>query len=84
MTAGSFSVFASTETSFIAPLVKESLLLDIANGNTSIIVGERGHVLITREGKITDYQNLGLTIDDYKQVNVPTKVTLTGSFNVSP
>nr|WP_297347314.1 sialidase [uncultured Glaciecola sp.] len=78
MTAGSVSVFASNETSFIAPLVKESLLLDITNGNTSIIVGERGHILITREGKITDHQSLGLTIDDYKQVNVPTKVTLTG------
>jgi photosystem II stability/assembly factor-like uncharacterized protein len=74
----SVSGFASDETSFIAPLVNESLLLDIANGNSSIIVGERGHVLIASKVKITDHQNHGLKLDDYKQVSVPTKATLTG------
>lgn len=77
VTAGPVYVFASDETSFIAPLVKESLLLDIANGSSSIIVGERGHVLIANKVNTTDPQNLELTLNDYKQVSVPTKVTLT-------
>lgn len=77
MSAGSVSVFASDENSFIAPLAKESLLLDIANGNSSIIVGERGHVLIQNKVNSDNPQNVGLTLDDYKQIMMPTKVTLT-------
>ena len=42
----SFALHA--EQSYQAPLVKESLLLDIASGDITVAVGERGHVLIKR------------------------------------
>jgi photosystem II stability/assembly factor-like uncharacterized protein len=53
---------SQTEQSYIAPLVDESLLLDISKGNTLIVVGERGHILVG---------------DELNQVSVPTKATLT-------
>jgi len=40
---------AEDESSFKAPLVQQSLLLDINDGNSSIIVGERGHVLVNQK-----------------------------------
>ena len=64
----------SEEFSYKAGLVKESLLLDIANNTNSIIVGERGHVLINSAATNDTTQNL---IADYTQVIVPTKTTLT-------
>ncbi|WP_415926386.1 WD40/YVTN/BNR-like repeat-containing protein [Ningiella sp. W23] len=53
--------------SFLAPLVKESLLLDVAQTNTTVVVGERGHVLV---GNLDQQEQL-------TQVPVPTTVTLT-------
>ena len=59
----SFALHA--EQSYQAPLVKESLLLDIASGDITVAVGERGHVLIKRADS------------DFTQVTVPTQSTLT-------
>lgn len=59
----SLSVYA--EQSFKAPLVKESLLLDITGNDFAVVVGERGHVLIK--------QSAG----EFEQVIVPTQTTLT-------
>ena len=56
----------SEEASFIAPLAKDSVALDIAvSDDFSVVVGERGHVLIAKgEG-------------EFQQVQVPTQSTLT-------
>jgi photosystem II stability/assembly factor-like uncharacterized protein len=52
--------------SYQAPLVVESLLLDIVvNENRLIAVGERGHILISDDG------------DNWQQVSVPSLATLT-------
>ena len=58
------------ETSYVAPLATQSLLLDItSNRQKLIVVGERGHVLISQdEGK------------SWSQKTVPTKSTLTAVF----
>jgi uncharacterized protein (DUF39 family) len=40
-----FSTTVSANSSYQAPLVNESLLLDIAIGDKIFIVGERGHIL---------------------------------------
>ena len=61
-----FSAMLSANSSYQAPLVKESLLLDIAAGVNIVIVGERGHILT------------GTSQQDLVQVSVPTKTTLTG------
>jgi photosystem II stability/assembly factor-like uncharacterized protein len=60
-----FSSALSANSSFLAPLVKESLLLDIAVADNIYIVGERGHILTGTSGT------------DLSQVSVPTKTTLT-------
>ncbi len=60
-----FSALLSANSSYQAPLVKESLLLDIAAGINIVIVGERGHILT------------GTTQQDLVQVSVPTRTTLT-------
>jgi len=60
-----FSALVSANSSYQAPLVKESLLLDIALADNIIIVGERGHILT------------GTTQQNLIQVSVPTKTTLT-------
>ncbi|MDC8831046.1 WD40/YVTN/BNR-like repeat-containing protein [Alteromonas gilva] len=60
-----FSFLANAEQSYPAPLVKESLLLDVAVGDVAVAVGERGHVLIKS------------STDDFAQVIVPTTTTLT-------
>lgn len=59
------SVSLSAQGSFQAPLVKESLLLDISQGDIVVVVGERGHILTG-----TNYQ-------DMKQISFPSKITLT-------
>lgn len=55
---------AAVQDSFEAPLVKQSMLLDIDVNDLTVIVGERGHVLLKQNG-------------DLVQALVPTNVTLT-------
>jgi photosystem II stability/assembly factor-like uncharacterized protein len=55
---------AQSEQSYQAPLVKESMLLDVTQSNITVVVGERGHILVG------DAQTLS-------QAQVPTTVTLT-------
>ena len=58
------------ETSLIKPLANRSLLLDAAaTGGMMMAVGERGHVLISRDQG-----------NSWTQVEVPTRSTLTGVF----
>ncbi len=64
----------NADSSFKAPLVTESLLLDISHGSQTIIVGERGHIL-----KAT---NNSPEIDDFKQIIAPTRTTLTAVYNL--
>ncbi|WP_371193115.1 WD40/YVTN/BNR-like repeat-containing protein [Glaciecola sp. SC05] len=54
----------SAQQSYLAPLVEESMLLDVATANQTVVVGERGHVLVGDANSLT-------------QVSVPTMVTLT-------
>ena len=61
--------WAAEKQSFKAPLVNESMLLDIEVNDMTVIVGERGHVLIKKEG-------------DLVQSVVPTKATLTAVSNI--
>jgi photosystem II stability/assembly factor-like uncharacterized protein len=72
LTATVFScglVWAAQKQSYQAPLVKESMLLDIEVNDITVIVGERGHVLIKKDG-------------DLVQSNVPTTATLTAVSNI--
>ena len=56
----------ATNESFLAPLADKSLLLDIAHDEQhTIAVGERGHILLSAEGR------------QWQQVVVPTLATLT-------
>lgn len=56
------------EQSVIAPLAEKSLLLDVALADDHLVaVGERGHILLSRDAGAT-----------WKQVVVPTRATLTG------
>lgn len=68
---GCFAVPAiSSETSVIAPLASHSLLLDSQRVEDAlIVVGERGHILLSTD-------NGG----SWQQANVPTRVTLTGVY----
>ena len=51
-----------------APLAKESLLLDgAAIGDHMVVVGERGHILVSRDAGL-----------NWAQADVPTRATLTG------
>ncbi|GAA6183338.1 MULTISPECIES: YCF48-related protein [Alteromonadaceae] len=63
----SLSAFsASSEESYMAPLAKESLLLDVTKTAQRIVaVGERGHVLISEDG------------EKWQQQAIPTLSTLT-------
>lgn len=62
----------SESSSFLAPLAKKSLLLDIAQSDSQMMaVGERGHVLLS------DDQG-----QNWKQVSVPTTSTLTAVTSV--
>ena len=59
----------ASEYAVIAPLASQSLLLDgIAHNEKLVVVGERGHILISRLGK------------SWQQVNVPTRSTLTAVY----
>ncbi len=61
---------SATGLSIIAPLAGESLLLDIAAaGQKLVAVGERGHVLVSDDDG-----------EDWQQVQVPTRSTLTGVY----
>ncbi|MFC4699469.1 sialidase [Glaciecola siphonariae] len=55
---------ANAEQAYLAPLVKESMLLDVAHADKTIVVGERGHILVGDSEQLS-------------QVNVPSTVTLT-------
>lgn len=59
---------ASDERAMPAPLVSRSLFLDgAAIGEHMVVVGERGHILVSRDAGIS-----------WTQAEVPTRVTLTG------
>lgn len=59
---------AEVEQSVIAPLADQSLLLDAAlAGQRVVVVGERGHVLLSDDGG-----------ESWRQVQVPTRATLNG------
>lgn len=55
---------AVAEQAYLAPLVKESMLLDLSVADQVVVVGERGHVLVGDANSLT-------------QVEVPSTVTLT-------
>ena len=56
-----------------APRAPESLLLDVASvGGTTIAVGERGHIVRSRDGG-----------GSWEQMKVPTRATLTGIYMLS-
>lgn len=62
------SSFCSAQTSYQAPLVNQSLLLDIDRaGEQLIAVGERGHVILSDDGK------------NWSQQQIPSISTLTAS-----
>ncbi|MFC3121671.1 WD40/YVTN/BNR-like repeat-containing protein [Agaribacter flavus] len=61
------SCFSYGQQAYMAPLVKKSLLLDIAKSDFAIAVGERGHIL---KFELDD-------IESIKQVPVPTRSLLT-------
>ena len=65
--AVNYSTTAIAEESFIAPLVEQSVLLDIDADTFVVIVGERGHVLISDDG------------ENFTQKKVPTHSTLTAA-----
>lgn len=61
---------AEVEWSIQAPLAPRSLLLDVAAaGNRLVVVGERGHILLSDDSGRT-----------WRQVKVPTRAMLTGVF----
>lgn len=59
------SIFSQADT-FKAPLVEKSLLLDAASKQFSVVVGERGHVLVSAAQS-----------SEYEQVSLPLATTLT-------
>ena len=61
----SISTFCLAENAFQAPLVNESVLLDVTAKEYLVIVGERGHILTSQDGK------------EFAQMSVPTQSTLT-------
>ena len=63
--ASALSLNVMAEQAFMAPLVKESVLLDVDASEYVVIVGERGHILISPDG------------ESFEQVQVPTQSTLT-------
>ncbi|MDP2534877.1 WD40/YVTN/BNR-like repeat-containing protein [Alteromonas stellipolaris] len=65
--AANYSVTASAEDAYIAPLVEQSVLLDIDADKFVVVVGERGHILISEDGTA------------FNQVAVPTQATLTAT-----
>lgn len=61
----SASLAQEQETTVIAPLAKDSVLLDTQVADFMIAVGERGHVLLSEDG------------ENFTQLSVPTQATLT-------
>ncbi len=67
-TASAESPTPGDERAVAAPLVTKSLFLDgAAIGNHMVVVGERGHILVSRDAGLT-----------WIQAEVPTRATLTG------
>ncbi len=67
-TASAESPTPGDERAVAAPLVTQSLILDgAAIGNHMVVVGERGHILVSRDAGLT-----------WTQAEVPTRATLTG------
>ncbi len=62
------------ESSFLAPLVTESLLLDTAKGDYTLIAGARGHILRSESATPSN------EAESFTQVIAPTKATLTSVF----
>jgi photosystem II stability/assembly factor-like uncharacterized protein len=63
-------VFAQPDYSVKAPLATRSLLLDgVTKNGDVVVVGERGHILISNDGGTT-----------WAQADVPTRTTLTGVY----
>ncbi|RDV25969.1 hypothetical protein DXV75_07730 [Alteromonas aestuariivivens] len=58
---------ASAQEAFLAPLVEQSVLLDVAASDYLVVVGERGHILTSNNGV------------DFTQSAVPTQSTLTAT-----
>ncbi|BCO19143.1 hypothetical protein KUC3_20000 [Alteromonas sp. KC3] len=65
--AVNYSTTAFAEEAFMAPLVEQSVLLDIDADKFVVIVGERGHVLVSEDGQT------------FNQKAVPTHSTLTAT-----
>lgn len=65
--AASFSISVSAQDAFVAPLVEQSVLLDVAATDYAIVVGERGHILKSTDGST------------FSQVSVPSRATLTAT-----
>ena len=65
--AVNYSTTAIAEEAFMAPLVEQSVLLDIDADTFVVIVGERGHVLVSEDGEA------------FTQKAVPTQSTLTAT-----
>ncbi|MEW9796888.1 WD40/YVTN/BNR-like repeat-containing protein [Alteromonas sp. CYL-A6] len=65
--AASLCFTAVADNAFQAPLVKKSLLLDVDASGFVVMVGERGHVLLSDDG------------DTFTQADVPTQSTLTAT-----
>ncbi len=61
------STCVCAQTAFQAPLVEQSLLLDIAAAKHLVMVGERGHILLSDDGQ------------QFTQAVVPTTATLTAT-----
>ena len=77
MSTASFILHAQEqEGSFKAPLASESVLLDYTLGSHHIVVGERGHVLLS------DTQQSQLDKSSFTQTDVPSKVTLTAVYAI--
>lgn len=66
---------SENEKSFLAPLVNDSLLLGASTGQFSIVVGERGHILVSKTPS-------DLTTASFSQVVAPVKVTLTDVYSI--
>ncbi|BFT30333.1 hypothetical protein D210916BOD24_15090 [Alteromonas sp. D210916BOD_24] len=65
--AVNYTSSALAEEAFLAPLVEQSVLLDIDADEFVVIVGERGHVLVSQDGNA------------FSQKQVPTHSTLTAT-----
>lgn len=61
------SASVSAQSAYQAPLVKQSLLLDVAADKQVVMVGERGHILLSADG------------ETFTQADVPTTATLTAT-----